>query len=311
MKTKRNSFAGLSVVLFKEAGDFAGGIRMIILTFLIILTTAFSMYAAGTTIRDFVGQDMFLLLSLFTLSTKSFPSFLSFMTFLVPLAGIAIGFDVINSEFQNRTLARVLSQPIHKDTLLIGKALGALVALGIVLLALWLAVIGFAILFLGLQLSTEQTLRALAFYFVTLFYGMFWFLTAMLFSIVFRQGATSALVSIGFWLFITIFWPMITEIIANSIGSYDAFLTAKIGTIVGRISPTTLYTEIAVALLSPTTRSLGVVLFSQLEGAVMGSALPFGQSLLLSWPHITALLSLTILLFTLSYVLFQRKEIRG
>ena len=56
---------------------------------------------------------------------------MSFISFLVPLTGIALGFDAINSEYQNRTLGRLLSQPIYRDVLLFGKALGALVAMAL------------------------------------------------------------------------------------------------------------------------------------------------------------------------------------
>ena len=38
--------------------------------------------------------------------------------------------------------------------------------------------------------------------------------------------------------------------------------------------------------------------------------LPLGQSLLLIWPNLTGLIAGTILLFALTYVLFQRQEIR-
>jgi ABC-2 type transport system permease protein len=66
-----------------------------------------------------------------------------------------------------------------------------------------------------------------------------------------------------------------------------------------------------IALLNPEVRSLGLVLRSQLEGAVMGTPLPLGQSLLLVWPHLTGLSATALLLFGLGYVVFQRREIRA
>jgi ABC-2 type transport system permease protein len=44
---------------------------------------------------------------------------------------------------------------------------------------------------------------------------------------------------------------------------------------------------------------------------VRGSPLPFLQSLLVAWPQITALVAAVIALFALTYVLFQRQEIRA
>ncbi|MDD3997224.1 MAG: ABC transporter permease [Sphaerochaetaceae bacterium] len=260
---------------------------------------------SGTTV---VSEDEFLLLSLFTLSREPIPSLLSFLSFLVPLTGIALGFDVVNSEFQNRTLKRVLSQPIHRDVLLFGKALGAFSAMAIMLLTLWLLVIGSAMLVLGLPPSTEQVACTLAFYALTLLYGMFWFLIAMFFSVVFKQQATSALVSLGLWLLFTVFYSMIVQVIATAVGGVGTFRSAQLEVLLSRISPNTLFAESALALLSPSTRTLDVVMFTQLEGALMGSPLPFGQSLLLIWPQLSAMTALLVLLFTASYVVFQRQE---
>src|SRR5690554_1960023 len=167
MRHKDSALRGLRVVVVKELQDFTGSARMVIFTALILITAASSLYIATHTMKNVVSEDEFLLLSLFTLSREPIPSLLSFLSFLVPLTGIALGFDVVNSEFQNRTLKRVLSQPIHRDVLLFGKALGALSAMAIMLLTLWLLVIGSAMLVLGLPPSTEQVARALAFYAVT------------------------------------------------------------------------------------------------------------------------------------------------
>jgi ABC-2 type transport system permease protein len=293
----------------KELQDFTGSARMVVLTALILLTTASSLYIATDTMKAVVSEDDFLLLSLFTLSRSPIPSLLSFLSFLVPLAGIAMGFDVVNSEVQNRTLTRVLSQPIHRDVLLFGKALGAFFALAIVLLSLWLLVIGCAMLVLGLPPTTGQIARALAFYGVTLLFGMFWFLIAMFFSVVFHQQATSAMASLGLWLLLTVFWSMIAQVSAAAIGGAGSYQAARLEVLLSRISPNTLFAESALALLSPSTRTLDVVMFTQLEGALMGSPLPFGQSLLLIWPQLSALMAILVLVFTAAYVVFQRKEL--
>lgn len=78
-----------------------------------------------------------------------------------------------------------------------------------------------------------------------------------------------------------------------------------------RLSPNTLYAEATVGLLLPSTRSLGFVLPTQMQGAIFGAPLPLGESIILTWPHLTGLIALTTLLFALAYVLFQRQEIRA
>jgi len=86
---------------------------------------------------------------------------------------------------------------------------------------------------------------------------------------------------------------------------------AEVGLALARISPNTLYSEIVLAMLNPAVRALGFVLPSQLQGALLGTPLPFSQSLALVWPHLTGLVAIVILLFALSYVLFQRQEVRA
>ena len=65
------------------------------------------------------------------------------------------------------------------------------------------------------------------------------------------------------------------------------------------------------AVLSPSTRSLGPIFLDQLQGAVIGAPLPLGQSLMLAWPQGVALIAATIVLFLAGYVVFQRQEVRA
>jgi ABC-2 type transport system permease protein len=78
-----------------------------------------------------------------------------------------------------------------------------------------------------------------------------------------------------------------------------------------RLSPSTLYGEAVVALLNPSTRALGPIYLDQLQGAIVGSPLPLGESILIAWPQIVGLIAGTILLFVIGYVAFQRQEIRA
>jgi ABC-2 type transport system permease protein len=198
-----------------------------------------------------------------------------------------------------------------------GKVLAALLTLGILLAVLWLIVIGLGLLFLGLPPSGEEIARAFAFWGTTLFYGGVWLALAMMFSVMFRQPATSALAALAVWLFFSFFWPIIAELGAQSMVPNDApgfVAQAYVATyepMFARVSPNYLFGETTLALLNPATRSLGPMFLSQLQGALLGAPIPFGQSVLLIWPHVTGLVAATILLFTATYVAFQRQEIRA
>lgn len=308
---------GMWAVVAKEMADNLTSARMQILEFLIALTALGAVYGAIQHIMDTVGEDPFVFLKLFTASRDPLPAFVGFLGFLVPLVAIALGFDSINGEFNRRTMSRVLAQPIYRDALLFGKFLANLFTLALVLTAIWLLIIGFGILKLGLPPSEEEIARSLWFLVATIFYGGIWLALAMVFSITFRQPATAAMASIAMWLFFTAFWGMIARILAQVISpihfGFPQEEIAQLHTLMflSRLSPNTLYAETALAILHPTIRALGLILPSQLSGAILGTPLPLTQSLLLVWPQLTGLIAGTILLFALGYVLFQRQEIRA
>jgi ABC-2 type transport system permease protein len=277
-----------------------------------VLTAIAAVYAAITQVRDVTAEDPFLFLRLFTTAREPLPSFVSFIGFLVPLMAIGLGFDAVNGEHNRRTLSRILSQPIYRDALLFGKFLAGVFTLSISLIVLWLLVIGLGLLMLGVPPGGAEMGRALAFLGVTIAYGGVWLALAILFSVVFRSPATAGLVTLGIWLFLTVIWPSLTSAIAQALVSADNEATLVITSqMLARLSPSTLFGETVLALLHPTTRTLGPVYLSDLQGAVMGAPLPLSQSLLVAWPQIVGLLAACILLFVASYVAFQRQEVRA
>lgn len=307
-------WTGLGAVLMKEMSDHLTGARMRILELLILVTAAGTVYAA---LQNIGSAGEFLYLRLFTAAREPLPSFVGFLGFLVPLIAIALGFDAVNSEFNRRTLSRILAQPVYRDAFLFGKFLSCLFTLAIAFSAIWLLIFGLGILRLGVPPSGEETARALLFLLATIFYGGIWAALAMLFSILFRSPATAALASIAVWLFFTVFWDIVAGLLVPILGPrqvtsiLDLLALGELELTLARVSPITLYAEAALILLHPSVRSLGIVLPVQLDRAVLGSPLPVDQSILLIWPHLTGLIAVTILLFALGYVLFQRQEIRA
>jgi len=314
-------WTGLGTVIAKETADHLSSARMRILEGLMFLSAIYGAYAAIKTIRATIGESPFLFLRLFTMAPDPMPfSLIGLLGYLIPLVAIALGFDAVNGEFNRRTLSRILAQPIYRDALLLGKFLAGLLSLAIGLLSLWLLVIGLGLLLLGLPPSTEEMMRMLGFLVTTIAYGGVWLALALLFSVVFRAPATAALAALGTWLVLSLFWSVITPIFAGLIvgpaegvlGPRDVYIQAV--QIIDRLSPNTLYTETAIALLQPAVRTLAALspaLIMQLQGAILGAPLPVTQSFVLIWPQLTGLVATTILIFAIAYILFQRQEIRA
>ena len=312
MRREGSPWQGLGVVVLKELSDHLASARMRVLEWLVVLTALAAVYAAITQLRDVTAEDPFLFLRLFTTAREPLPSFVSFLGFLVPLMAIGLGFDAVNGEHSRRTLSRILSQPIYRDALLFGKFVAGLITLSISLIVLWLLVIGLGLLMLGVPPGGGEMGRALVFLAVTIAYAGVWLALAMLFSVTFRSPATAALVTLGLWLFLSVIWPSLVPAITQALVPTDDQATlVTTAQMLARLSPSTLFGETVLALLHPTTRTLGPVYISQLEGAVMGAPLPLSQSLLVAWPQIVGLVAASILLFVGSYVAFQRQEVRA
>jgi ABC-2 type transport system permease protein len=312
MRREGSALHGLGVVMLKELNDHLTSMRMRVLEWLVVLFAIVALYGAIQQIKDVTAEDPFLFLRLFTTARDPLPfTFASFLSILVPLVAIGLGFDAINGEHNRRTLSRVLAQPIYRDALLFGKFLAGLLTLSISLVALWLLVIGLGLLLLGVPPNSEEMARAFIFLLVTIAYGGVWLALALLFSIVFRSPATAALITLGLWLFLTFIWPFLAPAIVLAFPPSNEETLILSAQYLSRLSPSTLFSEILLPILNPSTRSLGPLYIHQLQGAVPGAPLPLGQSLLIAWPPIVGLIAASILIFVVGYLVFQRQEVRA
>ncbi len=308
------------VIVGKEISDYFRSWKFIILAALIALTCMGSMYTALSSMSKAIKpndlEGTFFFLKLFTISDGSLPSFLVFISFLGPLLGIGLGFDTINSEQNKGTLSRLLSQPIYRDYILNAKFIAALIMVSVMFFSLGFLVMGLGLVTIGIPPTAEEFLRIIFFLILSILYVAFWLNLSIFFSVKFRQAATSALSGIAVWLFFSIFFGMIINLVARAIAP-SAFASEQ--QVVGfqkfilnlmRISPGQLFNEATTTLLMPSVRSLGPLTMEQVSGAVP-SPLPLGQSLLLVWPQVTGLIAGTVLFFALAYIGFMRKEIRS
>ncbi len=106
--------SGLKTIFWKELADDFISWRFIILFALVVAVAVFAIQGAFTNIRAEVGASgstEFVFLKLFTASGGAMPfSFLTFIILIfIPIVGIMLGFDAINSEKNSGTMSRLLS----------------------------------------------------------------------------------------------------------------------------------------------------------------------------------------------------------
>ena len=174
--------------------------------------------------------------------------------------------------------------------------------------------IGLGLVLIGIPPSAEEIAARFIFLLVTIAYAGVWLALAMLFSIVFRSAATAALVTLGLWLFLTLIWPALAPAVASIVAAWSATRNRSILVGAGAAAAVAQHAvrrRSYLALLNPSTRSLGPIYLSQLQGAVLGAPLPLRESLMIAWPQMVGLVAGTILLFVIGYVVFQRQEVRA
>jgi len=159
-------------------------------------------------------------------------------------------------------------------------------------------------------------MRIISFTLLSIVYVALWLNLSLYFSVRFRQPATSALAGIAVWLFFTVFYPLIINLLIKvaAPSTYaterSVYLFERFCFLLTQLMPNELFSQATSTLLMPSVRSLGPLTMEQIQGAIPGP-LPLGQSLLLVWPQLTGLIALTLICFIFSYLAFMRQEIRS
>ncbi|MFN3346269.1 MAG: ABC transporter permease [Candidatus Bipolaricaulaceae bacterium] len=229
---------------------------------------------------------------------------------------VLLGFDAVNSEFTRGTVSRVLSQPIYRDAWINGKFLAGLGTLGVVVTSIVLLILGLGLFALGFPPDGPELGRLAMFLIVALLYLGFWLALGILYSVLFRSTASSALAAVATWLFFTLFLYMIAGVIADQVVPVGEESLAETGFrhtdppgLPFRVSPVALVAEATLPILVPTYRGLSLLALLMQPG-VPTNPLPLGQSLLVGWPQLVGLLALTSVCFAAAYLVFMRREIR-
>ncbi|HEU4319891.1 MAG TPA: ABC transporter permease [Acidimicrobiia bacterium] len=310
---------GWRVVAAKELADHLYSGRFVLLLAVLAIATAASVFAASGGIRE-VAEDadeitaLFLKLFTVTIDPVPFPLIL-FVAFLAPLLGIMFGFDSINGERSQGTLPRLLSQPIHRDEVILGKFVAGVAVIAIMLAALLLFVAGIGILRLGVTPTPSEVARLFVWLIFTIVYVAFWHGLATLVSVRTKRASTSALIPVGIWLVLALFGSFIFSAVAGMVnpddgtelGAYEYAVTEHR---LSQLSPIVLYQEGSTVLLDPEVRTTGLLTFEQVDRAIV-SELDLAQSLGVVWPQMVALVAMTCAMFALAFVSFMRQEVRA
>ena len=316
---------GIKTIIKKELADHFSSYRFSIIFALIAMLSLITAYMVGMNIRNElagVAKPQFIFLMLFT-STGALFSLVQFVAFFGPLVGLVLGFDTINRERSQGTLSKLLSQPIYRDVVINGKFLAGVVMISVMMVSIVLVITGLGLIVLGIIPGLEEIWRIMIYLFISIIYISFWLGVAILFSILFRSTATSALAALAVWIFFSFFISLGASVLANALTSDTAgddpqvaMRRANIVKAFVLTSPMELYREATATIIDPTRKSTprSMVTVGPLETLSMSrfaGPLPLGQSFLIVAPYIISLIAITVVCFAISYIVFMRQEIRS
>ena len=308
----------------KELADQFGSIRFLILFCLIVMVALVTTFMAATNLRETLEgmtkpSQVFLLL--FTVPGK-FLSLAQFIAFFGPLMGIIAGFDAINRERNHRTLTKLVSQPIFRDAVINGKFLAGVITISVMLASLLLLIAGMGLFTVGVVPGWEEVGRLVIYLLISIAYVSFWLGLAILFSILFRSLATSALAAVALWLFCSFFIGFAADLVADAAARVNdprdpeqVVANRRVSDAASLASPVVLYSQATSTILDPYRRSRSnTILVEPLERLSLErfqNPLPLDQSILVVGPYLALLAGLTLVCFALSYLIFLRQEIRS
>lgn len=324
---------GWRIVAAKEFADHLRSLRFVLLLGLVATAGFAAVYSTAGNINAIVGnqpKDRSIYLFLFTgvpstladASRTNLPSFVTFIGLLGPLIGIVLGFDAISGERSQRTLSRLVSQPIYRDDVITGKFVAGLAAIALATGVLTTIVSGVGVLRLGLLPNPSDFARVVAFWAVSLVYIGVWLGLAILASIRFREASTAALSTLAVWIVLSLFLGLITGAVADRFHRISADPTkepdvyatqvianAKLNDRLQKLSPARLYDDASAVVLNPYNNSTSAV--AAPSASAIPTPLPLSESLVVAWSQLVILAGLTVVIFVASFIAFMRQEVRA
>lgn len=316
---------GLAAIYKKELSDHFSSYRFVILFALIAMVSFITSYMVGINLRgnlEGVAKPKFVFLMLFS-TTGALFSMAQFVAFFGPLIGLILGFDAINRERAHGTLVKLVSQPIYRDAVINGKFLAGLTTITILVVSIVLVISGFGLTLLGVVPGIEEICRLIIYIIISIIYISFWLGVTILFSILFQSIATSALASVALWIFLSFFVSLGASVLADTVAPVDRkeeasteviVKNARIKERVSLFSPMVLYSNASSTIIDPMRKTARSMILTgpmeQLSASRFQNPLSLGQSLLVVYPHIVALLAICLVCFAISYTIFMTQEIR-
>ncbi len=222
-------------------------------------------------------------------------SMMTFVQILVPIISLMLGYAAVIGEIERGSMSALLSLPISRDEVILGKLLG----LGGILSISILLGFGCAGVVIGLLVPNVNFLEYLFFIAATILIGLVYLNIALFFSTIFRRRSTALGGAIFLWFFFNIILPMVLFGIAiagvglsgMASGSFpDWYFALEL------VNPMSVYSSLVSLNVEPVNPSHGMI--------------PIKYPSFYSTPLLAGILVAWIIIFLLLAIIrFRRREI--
>ena len=219
---------------------------------------------------------------------------MSIVTFLIPIIGLMLGYAAIVGEKESGSLQLLLSYPVHRYEVLVGKFLGLSSVLA------FASLIGFGVsgAVIGLSISGMQWGEYGVFIVASFLIGFAYIALSLCFSAVLQKRSTALGLSVLLWFLFAIIWNtillvllVVTENIDLSPGS--EFVAPTWYHVAALINPVTAYQTLVAVNIGPVSANIAGELPSFYST-------PVALTVLLAWIAVPLLVA---------FVIFRRKDI--
>lgn len=189
----------LAIISKKELSDHVTSRRFLLILLITCIVLGVAAANGVTSYNDALenykngeGGDLFMpsILRAFNQITNSIG-----LNGLGAIIGIAIGFDLIAGEREGRSLKTILSQPLYRDELINGKAIGGIITLAIITLAGFLTILAL-FLIISIVPSLEEIFLIGVIWFLTLLYMISFFSMALMSSVLAKSSSGALIISL-------------------------------------------------------------------------------------------------------------------
>ncbi len=241
---------------------------------------------------------------------EGFFDVVSIMGLFLPVVGISLGFDSVVKEMTSNSLNTLLTHPIFRDNIIMGKITGGFLTLAMVIVISIISSVGIMLILTGMQISWVEFNRILIFTAVSFIYISTFFALGVLFSILCNNPAKSFIFCMALWIiFVMVFGPISSLVASMATGEalysdYDEHAQIIYNKL-QYFSPFNHYSQVIIGYGLSTGET-----DQKISAGIFDINHTFEEWLKDYWTNLVGLIVIPILLLISSILIFLNKDIK-